>query len=215
MPTPVPAAGPTPIASAADPTPPPTITRARDGAYVLRAECWLDADLATVFAFHADARNLEGITPPWMRFAIQTPGPIPMAEGTVIDYRLAVHGVPLRWRTRITAWDPPHGFADDQVRGPYRRWEHRHAFVERDGGTVVIDEVRYAVPTGRLAHALFVRRDVLAIFRFRQAALRARAWHRGAQPAAVGDTVSATNATNAAARSDAAGSSARAASVRG
>lgn len=164
-------------ATATDPTPPATIARQPDGSYVLRCETWLDAPLDAVFAFHADARNLEGITPSWMRFAIRTPGPIAMAVGTRIDYRLAVHGLPLRWRTRITAWDPPHGFTDTQERGPYRRWDHRHTFAARDGGTVVGDEVRYRVPTGRLAHALFVRRDIVAIFRHRQAALRARVWH--------------------------------------
>lgn len=178
-------------ATAADPTPPPSIARQPDGTYRLRCETWLDAPIDTVFAFHADAHNLEGITPSWMRFAVLTPAPIAMAVGTRIDYRLAVHGLPLRWRTRITAWDPPHGFGDTQERGPYRRWDHRHTFAARDGGTVVVDEVHYGVPTGRLAHALFVRRDIMAIFRHRQAALRARSWHPVAAPAAPAHAASA------------------------
>jgi ligand-binding SRPBCC domain-containing protein len=94
-----------------------------------------------------------------------------MGEGTLIDYRLRVHGVPVRWRTRISAWEPPHRFVDEQLRGPYRQWIHEHTFEPRDGGTLARDTVRYAVPFDFLTHAWFVRPDIETIFRFRTEAL--------------------------------------------
>ena len=74
----------------------------------------------------------------------------------------------MRWRTEITSWDPPRKFVDEQVRGPYRLWVHEHLFEERDGGTLMIDRVRYAVPGGALMNLLFVRPEVERIFQFRR-----------------------------------------------
>lgn len=139
-----------------------------------KTELWLPLPPEKVFPFFADAFNLEAITPPWLNFNILTPRPIPMREGTLIDYRLRVRGLPLRWRTRISAWQPPHRFVDEQLRGPYRQWIHTHTFEVRDGGTLCRDIVQYAVLFDYIVHPLFVRRDVEKIFAFRQAALRAR-----------------------------------------
>jgi ligand-binding SRPBCC domain-containing protein len=133
----------------------------------------LDAPIAEVFPFFADPRNLEALTPPWLRFEITTPSPIEMRAGTLIDYRLRVHGVPLRWRSEITAWDPPHRFVDEQRRGPYRTWRHEHRFSADGGGTLVEDDVTYAVRGGGLVDRLFVRRDLDRIFAFRRGALLA------------------------------------------
>lgn len=143
--------------------------------HTLHRSLWLPADVETVFAFFAEAGNLERLTPPLLRFEILTPQPIEMAEGTLIDYRLRIRGLPVRWRTRIAAWDPPHRFVDEQLRGPYRMWVHEHTFEPSDNGTVVRDRVRYRVPGGPLAplvHRLIVRRDVEAIFDFRERELR-------------------------------------------
>lgn len=136
------------------------------------SEIWLPRPRAEVFPFFADAGNLERLTPPWLGFRILTPPPIAMSAGARIDYRLRVHGLPLRWRTRIEVWDPPHRFVDVQLRGPYRLWHHTHTFEEGDGGTLCRDVVRYAVPGGALVDRLFVRRDVERIFAFRGEALR-------------------------------------------
>jgi ligand-binding SRPBCC domain-containing protein len=138
---------------------------------VLAAEMWLPRPPAEVFPFFADARNLERITPPWLRFSVRTPEPIEMAEGTLIDYRLRLHGLPLAWRSEITAWEPPERFVDEQVRGPYRIWRHEHRLQAHDGGTIARDRVEYAVPGGALVRALVVRRDLERIFAYRRRAL--------------------------------------------
>jgi ligand-binding SRPBCC domain-containing protein len=124
-----------------------------------------------VFPFFADARNLEAITPPLLRFRIVTPEPIVMRVGALILYELRVHRLPISWLTSIQDWDPPHRFVDQQIRGPYALWHHTHEFAPTpDGGTLMRDTVRYAIgfgPFGELAHRLVVRRDLEGIFDFR------------------------------------------------
>lgn len=129
-----------------------------------------------VFPFYAQARNLEAITPPFLHFRVITPEPIDMRVGTLIQYRLRLHGLPISWLTSIQAWEPPHRFVDVQVRGPYALWHHTHTFTETPEGTLARDEVRYAIgfgPLGELAERLLVRRDLRAIFDFRADAVPA------------------------------------------
>jgi ligand-binding SRPBCC domain-containing protein len=130
--------------------------------------------LDEVFAFFARARNLEALTPPWLRFEVLTPEPVAMRAGTVIEYRLRLHGLPLRWTSRIEEWEPGAAFVDRQVRGPYRLWHHRHEFEPHPDGTAVRDRVDYAFPLGALGEAvgaLVVHRDLERIFDFRRAAV--------------------------------------------
>ena len=136
--------------------------------FTLETSLWLPQPADRVFAFFADAANLETLTPPWLRFRILTPLPIAMAAGTRLDYRLRYRGFPLRWRTEILAWEPPHRFVDSQIKGPYRRWYHEHTFVEQDGGTLATDNVEYALLGGALTNALLIGRDVERIFAYRQ-----------------------------------------------
>ena len=131
------------------------------------SEIWLPKTPEEIFPFFSDAHNLEIITPPWLRFEILTQEPIKMHPGTVIDYCISLHGIKLRWRTRIEVWEPPHRFIDLQIKGPYRRWHHEHIFEPQDNGTLCRDRVRYAVLGGSLVDRLFVRRDVKKIFEFR------------------------------------------------
>jgi ligand-binding SRPBCC domain-containing protein len=127
-------------------------------------------DLATTFAFFSDAGNLERLTPPWINFRILSPLPIAMSEGTTIDYRIVLYGLPIPWRTRIDVWEPGRRFVDRQIAGPYRWWRHEHRFEPHPDGTRVIDDVEY-VPRFAAVSGWLVARDVGRIFAYRQQAL--------------------------------------------
>lgn len=139
--------------------------------YILRREQWIERPIDQVFAFFADARNLEQITPPWVGFKILSMSTDCIEEGTIICYRLRLHGVPLHWRTKICAWDPPSSFVDEQTRGPYKIWRHTHTFEAHGNRTKMLDEVQYSLPfgiLGRIVHWLKVRKDVSLIFDYRR-----------------------------------------------
>lgn len=143
--------------------------------HTLRGEQWIPRRLDEVIAFFADARNLEGITPPWLRFRIVTRERICMSVGTQIRYRIRWHGVPINWITRIRRWEPPARFIDVQEAGPYGLWHHTHRFESKDGGTRMTDVVRHRLPfgvVGRIVHRLKVRRDIEGIFDYRRRRIR-------------------------------------------
>lgn len=124
-----------------------------------------------LFPFFSDARNLEVITPPWLRFEVLTPDPIRMKPGALIDYRLKWHGIPLRWQTEILEWEPPYRFVDSQRRGPYRSWVHEHKLEDYLGGTRMSDTVRYVAWGGIWLTRLFVSTDVARVFAYRRSRL--------------------------------------------
>ena len=125
-----------------------------------------------VFDFFSRAENLEALTPPWLHFEILSPLPLETGAGTRISYRIRIRGIPVLWLSEITAWEPPHLFEDTQVRGPYRKWVHRHLFEETPEGTLATDEVSYRVPGGALVNRLFVSGELERIFDYRRAKLR-------------------------------------------
>ena len=135
--------------------------------FLFKTQQTLEQPLTEVFDFFSDAHNLALITPPWLKFEVLTPAPIEMVVGTRIDYQLKLRGIPVRWQSEITAWDPPHAFADEQRRGPYRLWRHKHTFDETEEGIVVGDSVEYAVWGGVLVDKFFVRPDIEKIFAYR------------------------------------------------
>jgi ligand-binding SRPBCC domain-containing protein len=150
--------------------------------YRLERRQFVALPLADTFAFHAEPRNLARITPGWLAFRLLgfdvadgnggETAHIQMRKGLRLEYRIRPLGVPQRWTSEITEWDPPRRFVDEQLRGPYRSWRHEHEFRAVAGGTEIVDRVSYALPLGalgRLAHALFVRRQLRAIFDHREA----------------------------------------------
>jgi ligand-binding SRPBCC domain-containing protein len=139
--------------------------------HVLESRVWVEASRSRVFAFFDDPANLTRLSPPSLRFELLTPGPIVMGAGTVLDYRVRWLGLTLSGRAFIREHDPPVRFVDVQLRGPYRRWEHRHLFLEDSGGTWVEDRVTYGLPLGplgSLGHALVVRRQLERLWEYRR-----------------------------------------------
>jgi ligand-binding SRPBCC domain-containing protein len=130
--------------------------------------------LDEVFAFFADATNLEALTPTFLNFRILTPMPLEMRAGARLEYQLSLFGVPMKWRTHIAQWQPGKLFIDEQESGPYALWRHTHEFEAQGSSTLMRDIVDYREPLGplgALAHVLFVRRTVERIFDFRREAI--------------------------------------------
>ncbi len=142
--------------------------------YTLSALTQLPLPRGQVFDFFSKAENLGRITPPSLGFDIHTPLPVVMGNGTLIDYTVRLHGIPIRWRSKITRWNPGVEFVDEQIKGPYAMWVHTHRFRDVAGGTEISDEVKYKLPfgvLGRIAH-FFVRRELDGIFAYRETATR-------------------------------------------
>ncbi len=142
--------------------------------YRLEREQWLPKAVDEVYSFFSRPENLQVITPRWIDFRmVETPEAL--AAGSLIRYRLGWRGLPIRWTTEISEWNPPHGFVDRGISGPYPPWNHEHWFVAHDGGTTMRDRVTYALPfgwAGRVAHWVVVKRDLETMFDFRAEAMR-------------------------------------------
>lgn len=143
--------------------------------YVLEREQRITAPLETVVSFFEEPRNLEALTPPWMNFTITRVENLPMHAGTTMSYTISQYGIPIGWRTEIVEHMAGRGFVDLQVAGPYRYWRHQHTFESDGADTIMRDCVEYQMPfglLGRLAHALFVERQLRRIFDHREEAIR-------------------------------------------
>jgi len=146
--------------------------------YLFERSQRVEVPVEQAFEFYGDFQNLEPLVPPWLHFELTTPGEPVFRPGTLLDYKLRLHGVPVRWQTRIETWEPPTRFVDTQAKGPYSLWEHTHLFEpDGDAATVIHDRIRYAIPLGplgALAQRLFVHRDLERIFDFRRDAIAGR-----------------------------------------
>ena len=140
--------------------------------YRLQTDLWLPGPQREVFEFFSDPRNLEKITPPWLRFEILSPSSLVVDRGTRIDYRLRIRGLPMRWQSEITVWEPPIRFVDQQTRGPYRIWVHEHTFSGHEGGTAIGDSVIYAAFGGTLIQKWLIEPDLQRIFQYRHEVLQ-------------------------------------------
>jgi hypothetical protein len=143
-------------------------------AHRLVREQWIPQSVEEAFSFFSKPENLQTITPDWLDFSIESVSG-ELRTGALIKYRLRWHGLPMRWTSEIEAWDPPYRFIDNQISGPYALWHHEHRLSPKDGGTLITDEVTYALPLGslgRLVHRLRVRKDVEGIFDYREQRMR-------------------------------------------
>ena len=139
--------------------------------FIFEKTITIDRPRPEVFEFFSKAESLERITPGWLKFKILTPTPVEIYQGRLIDYRLRLYGLPFRWKTEITVWEPPLRFVDSQLKGPYVSWVHEHRFEEKADQTIMTDRVEYAVPGGPLApliNKLFVAANVQKIFEYRK-----------------------------------------------
>ncbi len=142
--------------------------------YSFYSEQFFKKPITEVFDFFKRPENLDAITPAKLGFKILTPGPILMQKNAIIDYTIRLYGVPMRWQTQITDYHPPYSFTDTQVKGPYKTWIHTHTFSEKDGGTLMTDNVQYSLfwgPVGEIARVLFVKREIEKIFQARRQVL--------------------------------------------
>ena len=140
-----------------------------DRGYWLTATMEVRRPIEEVFQFFSDAANLETITPPWLNIKILTPMPFEIGKGSLLDYRIQLHYIPIKWRTEISQWQPPHKFTDQQLKGPYKRWHHEHFFEDIGNDiTKVIDKVHYIPRGGSLLHKWMVKPDLKKIFEYRQ-----------------------------------------------
>jgi len=141
----------------------------------LLLEQWVPRPIDEVFNFFGDAQNLELLTPPHLRFKVLSSSTDPLQAGTLIDYRLQLHGIPFRWQSLIGEWNPVTHFSDTQMRGPYKKWHHTHTFIEQDGGTLIRDHALYQLPFGVPGDTVayfFVKKDLEKIFGYRIAKVR-------------------------------------------
>jgi ligand-binding SRPBCC domain-containing protein len=135
------------------------------------SELWLPRSREQVFSFFADPENLQRITPSWLHFQMISSPEIKITKGALLDYRLKLRGIPLRWQSEITVWEPPQRFVDRQTKGPYSLWVHEHTFREEEDGTTVGDHVEYAAYGGSLVHKFLIAPDLERIFRYRKRVL--------------------------------------------
>lgn len=128
-----------------------------------------------LFSFFGQAKNLAQITPKELGFKITEQSTPELASGSLIKYKISLHGLPITWQSKIADWHPPHEFVDTQEKGPYKKWHHHHQFLERPKGTLMVDRIKYQVPGGPLAFLidqLFVQKDLKNIFDYRHAKIR-------------------------------------------
>lgn len=135
------------------------------------AEQWVSSNRENIFPFFSESKNLEKITPPWLNFKIISQSTEHISKGTLIDYQISLKGLPMKWRTRITKWDPPRQFVDDQLKGPYKKWHHTHSFESFPNGTLMTDSVVYELPfgfIGKILASAYIKKDITKIFSYRR-----------------------------------------------
>ena len=132
---------------------------------------FIDKPRDVVFSFFSKPENLEYITPPYLHFKIMNTLPVSMKEGQIINYKLRIRGISIKWSSLIKSYSPPFNFIDEQIKGPYSVWHHTHEFIEEKNGTRIIDNIIYKIPLGfigKLINHFWVAKDLEKIFNYRQ-----------------------------------------------
>ena len=132
---------------------------------------FIDKPRDVVFSFFSKPENLESITPPYLHFKILNTLPVPMGKGQIINYKLKIRGISIKWNSLIKSYCPPFSFIDEQIKGPYSMWHHSHEFIEEKNGTRIVDNVKYKIPfgfIGKLINYFWVAKDLEKIFNYRQ-----------------------------------------------
>ena len=127
-----------------------------------------------VFDFFSSEKNLEKITPPYLNFKVLGKDTPEIQEGTIINYELKLHGIPMRWKSLISNFEKNNTFIDQQLKGPYSKWVHQHDFISTHHGCLITDDIVYKVPLGligRIFAGAYVRNDVRKIFKYRQSVI--------------------------------------------
>ena len=148
-----------------------TSTLSDDSGFILEREQLVPGQAAELFEFFENPQNLLFLTPPRLQFRVLASSTPVISQGTTIEYAFKICGVPFKWTSLISMWNPPYEFMDEQVRGPYRSWVHHHAFEQTDAGVRTRDRVAYRVIGGALVNRLFVRRELDRIFDHREESL--------------------------------------------
>jgi ligand-binding SRPBCC domain-containing protein len=134
-------------------------------------DLWLPKPVQELFPFFESAKNLEELTPKFLHFEVLRQSTDAISAGTLIDYRLRLHGIPFRWQTRIEKFEINREFIDTEVHGPFEKWHHVHRFEPLHGGTLCSDTVTYKLPLARVGEwggGAWVRGDVERIFEYRR-----------------------------------------------
>ena len=147
--------------------------------YNFESKQTINCSIETVFSFFSSPENLKVLTPPRLGFKILTPSPINMSKGCLIDYLIYFMGIPVHWRSIITDYDPPYMFIDQQIKGPYTLWHHKHTFREIKNGVEIRDRVVYSIPVGwmgRLLHKYWIKKILKIFFHTGEILLPAFLW---------------------------------------
>ena len=149
------------------------------GHYTLKRLQNMPLSLDQAWDFFSSPQNLKLITPAYMNFKVLSYSDSDkIFAGQIITYKVSpIMGIPLSWMTEITHVKDKEYFVDEQRRGPYAMWHHKHFFKSIPGGVEMTDLLDYKLPLGilgNIAHELFVKRQIESIFDYRQKVLEER-----------------------------------------
>jgi uncharacterized protein len=137
----------------------------------IHLEQWIQQPIEKTYSFFKEAKNLELLTPDFLKFRVLNQSSKEIQKGAKINYCLWLRFIPFWWQSQIVDWEPNSSFSDKQLHGPYSHWFHTHEFIEKNGGTLIRDKISYRVPfgiIGDVVSSLFIKKDLEKIFSYRK-----------------------------------------------